>query len=156
LVFERGGELGTPALAGAHAGQAGQVRDEGAAGCWTKLCPGLLASNTERKGCSSCQSHVHRGTVGCPRREHENYLEWFTAVDVQPDVPQLQARHEGRLDWRAKCHLIWHTVPPSECEWVLLEWADCPTSKPPRRAGGGLGLAHPRSKGATEIGYMRQ
>jgi hypothetical protein len=59
--------------------------------------------------------------------QDENYLKWFTAVVVKPDVTQLEARQEKRLDRLAKCHQIRYTAPPNEVEWVLLEWAGRPT-----------------------------
>jgi hypothetical protein len=59
--------------------------------------------------------------------QNENYLKWFTAVVVKPDVTRLEARQEKRPDRLAKCHQIRYTAPPNEVEWVLLEWAGRPT-----------------------------
>jgi hypothetical protein len=64
-----------------------------------------------------------------------NYLKWFTAVVVKPNVTQTQAR----LERRAKCHQIRYTMPPNEIEWVLLEWAERPAK--PRRARVGTSKA---------------
>ena len=44
----------------------------------------------------------------------ENYLNWFTAVAVKPNVTQTQARQEKRNERRAKCHQIRYTMPPNE------------------------------------------
>ena len=40
--------------------------------------------------------------------QDENYLKWFTAVVVKPDVTRLEARQEKRFDRLAKCE-----VPPN-------------------------------------------
>jgi hypothetical protein len=53
---------------------AGAVRDEGAAGCWTKLCAKTGASLPAKGTSIEVQWSVR----------DENYLKWFTAVVVKP------------------------------------------------------------------------
>jgi hypothetical protein len=61
--------------------------------------------------------------------QDENYLKWFTAEVVKPNVTQKQARQEKRFERRAKCHQIQYTMPPKDVEWVLLEWAERPAKR---------------------------
>jgi hypothetical protein len=42
-----------------------------------------------------------------------------------------------RLGLGQKCHFIRYSMPPNECEWVLLEWADRPSEGKPRSARAG-------------------
>jgi hypothetical protein len=43
---------------------------------------------------------------------------------AEPDLLQLQARKEGRVEAQAKFHQIQYTVPLNQYEWVLLYWPD--------------------------------